>query len=163
VVYVAYVDSSKILQKWVYCMRGPRILTTPRRRKSNFRECAAKALEPGTICRIYAPHRMLDTFSGLRRLQVSKDSGFAWNPDRPEGARIVRDSVIINGQPLQTDRDYRATVNSFLADGGDNLPILREGRSRVAGMLSLDALVAYFGRHTPVLLGVERRVRRIAP
>ena len=67
--------------------------------------------------------------SGLRRLQISKGSGFAWNPDMPEGARILRDSVVINGQPLQANRDYRVTVNSYLADGGDNLPILREGHS----------------------------------
>ena len=99
--------------------------------------------------------------SGLRRLQVSKGSGFAWNPDQPEGARIVRDSVVINGQPLQAAREYRVTVNNYLAEGGDNLPILREGRNRIAGVLSLDALVAYFGRHTPLVPGAERRVRRV--
>ena len=101
--------------------------------------------------------------SGLRRLQVSKGTGFAWNPDQPQGARIVRDSVIINGQPLQAGREYRITVNSFLADGGDNLPILREGRNRTVGVQSLEALVAYFERHTPVSPGAERRVRRVAP
>lgn len=101
--------------------------------------------------------------SGLRRLQISKGSGFAWNPDQPEGARIVRISVIINGQPLQRERDYRVTVNSFLADGGDNLPILREGRNRTVGMQSLEALVGYFGRRSPVAVGGERRVRRITP
>ena len=101
--------------------------------------------------------------SGLRRLQISKGSGFAYNLEQPEGARIVRDSVVINGQPLQSERDYRVTVNSFLADGGDNLPILREGRNRTVGVPILEALVGYFGRHAPVAVGVERRVRRIMP
>lgn len=101
--------------------------------------------------------------SGLRVLQVSKGSGFAWNPNQPAGARIVRDSVVINGRPLQMDRDYRITVNSYLAEGGDNLPLLREGRSRVEGVQSLDALIAYFGRHSPVSPGAERRVRRVDP
>ena len=101
--------------------------------------------------------------SGLRRLQISKGSGFAYNLEQPEGARIVRDSVVINGQPLQSERDYRVTVNSFLADGGDNLPILREGRNRTVGVPILEALVGYFGRHVPVAVGVERRVRRIMP
>ena len=100
--------------------------------------------------------------SGLRRLQVSKGSGFAWNPEAPQGARIVRDSVVINGQPLQLARDYRVTVNSFLADGGDNLPVLREGRDRVNGIQSVDALVAYFSRYTPVAPNLERRARRVA-
>jgi 5'-nucleotidase len=103
------------------------------------------------------------SINGLRRLQISKGSGFVWNPDQPEGARIVRDSVVINGQPLQAGREYRITVNNYLADGGDNLPILREGRNRVAGITNLDALVAYFGRYTPVAPGGERRVRRVAP
>ena len=101
--------------------------------------------------------------NGLRRLQISKGSGFAWNPNQPEGARIVRDSVVINGQRLQADRDYRITVNNYLADGGDNLPILHEGRERQAGALNLDALVAYFERQSPVSPGVERRVRRVGP
>ena len=101
--------------------------------------------------------------NGLRRLQISKGSGFAWNPNQPEGARIVRDSVVINGQRLQADRDYRITVNNYLADGGDNLPILHEGRERLAGVLNLDALVAYFERQSPVSPGVERRVRRVGP
>ncbi len=75
----------------------------------------------------------------------------------------MRDSVVINGQPLQPSRDYRITVNSFLADGGDNLPILREGRNRTVGVQSLEALVGYFGRQSPVEVRMERRVRRIAP
>lgn len=101
------------------------------------------------------------SINGLRRLQISKGSGFAWNPDQPEGARIVRDSMVINGQPLQLDREYRITVNNYLADGGDNLPILREGRNRVAGVLNLDALVAYFERRSPVAVAMEQRVRRV--
>ncbi len=101
--------------------------------------------------------------NGLRRLQISKGSGFAWNPGQPEGARIVRDSVVINGQPLQMERDYRISVNNYLADGGDNLPILREGRNRVTGMQDLDALVAYFEKWSPMTPGRERRVRQITP
>jgi len=108
--------------------------------------------------------RLLDqqwSVSGLRRLQISKGSRFAWNPAQPEGVRIARDSVVINGRPLRPDRDYRVTVNSYLADGGDNLPVLREGRNRVVGMQSVDALVAYFARHSPVTPDAERRGRRI--
>ncbi len=101
--------------------------------------------------------------SGLRILQVSKGFGYAWDPAQPAGARIARGSVMINGEPLRMDRDYRITVNSFLADGGDNLPILREGRDRTNGVSSLDALVAYFERRTPVTPALERRLRRTSP
>ncbi len=99
--------------------------------------------------------------SGLRRLQISKGSGFEWYPARPEGARIARDSVVINGEPLQAGRDYRVTVNDYLAGGGDNLPVLREGRNRVVGMQSVDALVAYFERHSPLAPVAQRRVMRV--
>lgn len=103
------------------------------------------------------------SISGLRILHVSKSSGFAWDPAQPAGARIVRGSVVINGQALQPDRDYRVTVNSYLADGGDNLPLLREGRNRTNGVSSLDALVAYFERRSPLSPGAERRLRRVGP
>jgi 5'-nucleotidase len=36
------------------------------------------------------------------------------------------------------------TVNSFMADGGDQLYVLRAGTERLGGAQDLDALEAYF-------------------
>lgn len=41
---------------------------------------------------------------------------------------------------------YRVTVNSFLADGGDNFRVLTSGADRIGGALDLDALEAYLGQ-----------------
>ena len=45
------------------------------------------------------------------------------------------------------------TVNSFLADGGDNYPVLVQGTDRLGGDVDLDALVAYFQGNSPVRPG----------
>ncbi len=40
-----------------------------------------------------------------------------WDRSRPEGSRVLR--VEIGGAPLEPERRYRVTTNSFLAEGGD--------------------------------------------
>jgi 5'-nucleotidase len=73
----------------------------------------------------------------------------------------VQDSVTLNGKPLQPAAAYRVTVNSFLADGGDRLAVLREGRERTTGPAALDALVRYLEERSPVAPAQERRVRNV--
>ena len=43
------------------------------------------------------------------------------------------------GVPIEPAADYRFTVNSFLADGGDNYTVFRDGTNRVAGNVDTDA------------------------
>jgi 2',3'-cyclic-nucleotide 2'-phosphodiesterase (5'-nucleotidase family) len=52
-------------------------------------------------------------------------------------------SLAIGGTPLDPAASYRITVNSFLADGGDRFPVLREGTDRLGGAVDTDALEAY--------------------
>lgn len=52
-------------------------------------------------------------------------------------------AVYRNGTPLDKSAAYTATVNGFLADGGDNFTVLRAGANRVGGPVYLDALIAY--------------------
>jgi 5'-nucleotidase len=52
-------------------------------------------------------------------------------------------SVMIDGAPLDAQRSYRITVNSYLAGGGDGFAVLKNGTDRLSGMVDLDALVAY--------------------
>jgi 5'-nucleotidase len=47
----------------------------------------------------------------------------------------------LQGQSLQPERDYRITVNSFLAEGGDGFTLLKQGRDRTGGPLDLEALI----------------------
>jgi 5'-nucleotidase len=104
--------------------------------------------------------RYLETVE-VGTLQVSRGFSYAWNPALPAGRRVVQDSVTLNGKPLQPAAAYRVTVNSFLADGGDRLAVLREGRERTTGPAALDALVRYLEERSPVAPAQERRVRNV--
>jgi 5'-nucleotidase len=92
-----------------------------------------------------------------RVLQVS--SGFTYQWDNARGtdptslatcSRIVPGSVRLNGAPIDLATNYRVTVNSFMADGGDNFSVLRDGGARLGGALDIDALIAFL---QPTLTG----------
>lgn len=72
-------------------------------------------------------------------LAPSRGLSYQWNASAPTGARVT--DPRLNGQPIEPARDYRVTVSSFLADGGDGFTLLRQGRDRIGGMQDLDALL----------------------
>src|SRR5690625_2870627 len=49
-------------------------------------------------------------------LQVSGVS-FSFNPNNPPGERVLRDSILVNGEPIDPERIYRVATNDFLAAG----------------------------------------------
>jgi 5'-nucleotidase len=59
------------------------------------------------------------------------------------GAANPVSSLTIGGTPVDPATSYRITVNSFLADGGDSFPVLRQGTDRLGGEVDTDALEAY--------------------
>jgi 5'-nucleotidase len=75
-----------------------------------------------------------------RVLHPSQGFSYTWDNAKPHGSKVVFESISLNGQPLERDKRYRVTVNSFLADGGDGFSILRSGVQREGGVLDLDAL-----------------------
>ena len=94
-------------------------------------------------------------------LQVSHGFAYTWDASRPEGDRVDPASITLNGVALSPSANYRVTVNSFLAEGGDRFTVLREGMNRLGGDVDLDALVAYFGTHSPVPPGPLDRINRV--
>lgn len=64
---------------------------------------------------------------------------YAWHAKAAYGQRVQ--DLRVAGVPVDAARDYRITVNSFMADGGDGVSMLTQGRQRVGGILDLDALV----------------------
>ncbi len=95
--------------------------------------------------------RMLKT-SGLR---------YTWDAARPVGDRVVQ-LLDSNAQPLNLAATYRVTVNSFIAAGGDNFVVLRDGTNRVVGPVDLAALIAYIqGLAQPFTASIEGRINRI--
>ena len=94
--------------------------------------------------------------------RILKTSGlsYTWDAAAPAGSRIV--SIHRNGIPIDPAASYTVTVNSFIADGGDNFSMLREGLNRVIGPVDLDALIAHVrALPQPFTATVEERIKRI--
>ncbi len=83
-------------------------------------------------------------------LQPSQGFSYRWDAQRPRGQRVVPGSVLVQGEPLNPARDYRFTVNSFIATGGDGYQALKKGRDPRLGVQDIDALEAYV-RSLPML------------
>ena len=79
-----------------------------------------------------------------RILQVSGGFSYAWKEKNTPCDNVDPASIRLNGAPLDPAGAYRVTVNSFMADGGDQLYVLRAGTERLGGAQDLDALEAYF-------------------
>ncbi|MBE3598360.1 MAG: bifunctional metallophosphatase/5'-nucleotidase [Limnochordaceae bacterium] len=96
-----------------------------------------------------------------RILQIS-GLRYTWHADRAAGERVDPGEIFLeDGTPVQPEGRYRVVVNSFLADGGDNFTVLREGADRAVGPIDLDALVEYLRRISqPVTARIEGRIRR---
>jgi 5'-nucleotidase len=68
---------------------------------------------------------------------------------------------MLNGVTVDPGANYRVTVNSFLADGGDSFPVLKEGTDRLGGAVDTDAFEAYFAAFSPVAPGPQNRITQI--
>ncbi len=92
-------------------------------------------------------------------LSPSHNLRFAYDLSKPEGSRIVL--LTVDGQPVRDDAVYRVAMNNFLAGGGDNFTVFREGTEATGGAQDVDVLEAYIaaaGTLTPPRLGrVENR------
>ncbi len=102
-----------------------------------------------------------------RVLQVSKGFEYTWDKTRPSCDRIDPASIKLNGVSLTPSTTYRVTVNNFLADGGDQFLVLREGTNRLGGDQDIDALAKYLAgtlipapAGTPYVLPTTPRIRR---
>ncbi|MEE8375988.1 MAG: 5'-nucleotidase C-terminal domain-containing protein, partial [Acidimicrobiia bacterium] len=96
-----------------------------------------------------------------RILQVSDGFTYTWDASELDGSKVDPSKIKIGGVTVVAGDDYRITVNSFLADGGDNFAVLVDGTNRLGGEIDLDALVTYFGLNSPVAPGPQDRITRL--
>jgi 5'-nucleotidase len=96
-----------------------------------------------------------------RILQVSQGFEYAWNAAGPICDKVDPGTIRIGGARIEPDRDYRVTVNDFLAEGGDGFRVFLEGRDRSIGVTEIQALEEYLKRHSPVASPPRNRIRRI--
>jgi 5'-nucleotidase len=106
--------------------------------------------------------RMLEEQFGVDRrriMQVSNGFTYTHDPSRPAGQRVIRDSVRINGAPLDLKRQYRLATSNFLWDSGDGMNALLAGTDPLLIGVDYDLLSGYFSRHSPVQPGTQNRIR----
>lgn len=96
-----------------------------------------------------------------RVMQVSRGFSYAWDARKPPGQRVVEGSLALDGRPIAPTDRLRVTVNNYMADGGDNFTLFRDGTERRTGITDVDAL-EQFVQATP-LLAVDAlpRIRRV--
>ncbi len=99
--------------------------------------------------------------SSNRVLQVSDGFTYEWDASGGACDKVDPTTIEIGGVTVDSGTGYRVTVNSFLADGGDNFAVLPLGTDRLGGEVDLDALVTYFGANSPVAPGPQNRIARI--
>ncbi|MFD7663046.1 bifunctional metallophosphatase/5'-nucleotidase [Streptomyces sp. NPDC059788] len=81
-------------------------------------------------------------------LQVSQGLTYTLDLTKSGAERVVKDSVRLNGDPIDPARTYRVAMNEFLAGGGDGFAVLKEGKDKYVGPSDLDALTAYLTAHS---------------
>lgn len=101
------------------------------------------------------------TAGQMRILQVSRGFAYTWDAAMPVGSRVAAGSISIGGVPVDPAMNYRITVNSFLATGGDRFFVLNSGTNRLGGEIDVDAQTAFFAANSPVAPGLRNRITRL--
>jgi 5'-nucleotidase len=85
--------------------------------------------------------------------------GFTYEVDlsAPAGHRIG--DMRLDGVAIEPAQLLRVTMNSFLADGGDNFSAFRQGTAALGGPLDVEAFEAYLGRGGRVEAPATDRIR----
>ena len=94
-------------------------------------------------------------------LLPSANVRYAYDLSKPAGQRIL--DLKVDGAPMDDATVYRVTMNSFLATGGDNFTIFKEGTAQAGGPLDVDALEAFIAASSPLAPPVPDRIRDVTP
>jgi 5'-nucleotidase len=93
-----------------------------------------------------------------RILQVSKGFTYAWSRSAPSCGKVDPASIKINAVTVDPSAAYRVTVNSFLADGGDNFSVFTQGTGRLVGDEDTGAFENYLAKFSPLAPGPQNRI-----
>ncbi|WP_354641812.1 bifunctional metallophosphatase/5'-nucleotidase [Kitasatospora camelliae] len=81
-------------------------------------------------------------------LQVSKGFTYTLDLTKTGAARVLVDTVKLNGSPIDPAGKYRVAANEFLAGGGDGFPAFAAGADKLVGASDLDLFAAYLGANS---------------
>ncbi|MGW2656746.1 bifunctional metallophosphatase/5'-nucleotidase [Streptomyces sp. NPDC001478] len=81
-------------------------------------------------------------------LQVSKGLTYTLDMTKSGAARVVTDTIRLNGEAIDPAKTYRVAMNEFLAGGGDGFAALGQGTNKLVGASDLDLFNAYLAAHS---------------
>ncbi|MFD4941767.1 bifunctional metallophosphatase/5'-nucleotidase [Streptomyces sp. NPDC058239] len=81
-------------------------------------------------------------------LQVSKGLTYTLDMTKTGAARVVTDTIKLNGAAIDPAKTYRVAMNEFLAGGGDGFAALGQGANKLVGASDLDLFNAYLAAHS---------------
>ena len=84
----------------------------------------------------------------LLKLGLSKNVQYTYDASKPYGERIT--SLLVNGAPIDMNKDYTVGSVTFLLAGGDTFPALTRGTKTVLGNLDRDKFNEYLGAHNGI-------------
>src|SRR6478735_5485266 len=91
-----------------------------------------------------------------QQLGLSKNVNYTYDGARAAGDRIT--AIRVNGALIDPAKSYRIGTFSFLATGGDNFRIFKEGTgTKDSGLVDRDAWIKYLQAHNPVSPDFARR------
>jgi len=99
--------------------------------------------------------------SSPKVLQVSSGFAYTWSASGAPGDKVNPTTIMLNGVVIDPVATYRVAVNNFLAGGGDNFTVLKEGTNLQYGGMDIDAVAFYFGANSPVAPGPMNRISRV--
>ncbi len=83
---------------------------------------------------------------------------YAYDLSKPKGSRIS--DVLIDGKPLDAQAKYTVAVNDFMANGGDDFTMLRQGANIFnTGISITDLLQQYIQIHSPISAPTVGRIK----
>jgi 5'-nucleotidase len=99
-------------------------------------------------------------FSATRTfiLQISDSLRYTYTAGNPFGSKVDAASITIDGLAINLAATYRVVINNFLAGGGDGFVALGKGTNRVSAPIDLDAFIAFFVAHDPVMPPLLNRI-----
>ena len=97
-----------------------------------------------------------NTIAAPRVLLPSAGFTYTYNLAAAAGSRIT--AMALGGVPMADGTDYRVTMNSFLATGGDNFTVFNQGTNTLGGDQDIDALEAYIKANDPLVPPTTTRI-----
>ena len=90
-----------------------------------------------------------------KMLQVS-GMRIVYDLSKPVGAKVA--SVELAGKPMEPRETYRIVTNDFLASGGDQFNIFKQGRNISVGPPLRDAVADYIRKNSPINVQARNRI-----